>query len=216
MAKSAYVNFRTDQEVKEKAEKIYAAFGLGLGDALNMFLRRSVMVGGCPFDLRLPEYSDEEDIQTEEKTVMDSPKDSSQKIEIETREILSSEIVEDEDEENDEWFSDDDDEDYDEEDDDDEGFVELDPNDPDAKSVFDALRERGMLAEPSSGDASAQKKQRVLRRGNEVRVEEILSRPILGHSEPPSVVQSPPAKKPGRNDPCWCGSKKKYKKCHGR
>jgi preprotein translocase subunit SecA len=22
-------------------------------------------------------------------------------------------------------------------------------------------------------------------------------------------------KKPGRNDPCWCGSKKKYKRCHG-
>ncbi len=21
---------------------------------------------------------------------------------------------------------------------------------------------------------------------------------------------------PGRNDPCWCGSGKKYKKCHGR
>ena len=21
-------------------------------------------------------------------------------------------------------------------------------------------------------------------------------------------------KKPGRNDPCWCGSGKKYKKCH--
>ncbi|WP_295250562.1 SEC-C metal-binding domain-containing protein, partial [Ruminococcus sp.] len=20
--------------------------------------------------------------------------------------------------------------------------------------------------------------------------------------------------KPGRNDPCWCGSGKKYKKCH--
>ena len=24
----------------------------------------------------------------------------------------------------------------------------------------------------------------------------------------------PPAAKPGRNDPCWCGSGKKYKKCH--
>ena len=24
----------------------------------------------------------------------------------------------------------------------------------------------------------------------------------------------PPAVKPGRNDPCWCGSGKKYKKCH--
>ena len=23
-------------------------------------------------------------------------------------------------------------------------------------------------------------------------------------------------KKPGRNDPCWCGSGKKYKKCHGK
>ncbi len=25
-----------------------------------------------------------------------------------------------------------------------------------------------------------------------------------------------PAQKPGRNDPCYCGSGKKYKKCHGR
>ncbi|MBN1563106.1 MAG: SEC-C domain-containing protein [Anaerolineae bacterium] len=23
-------------------------------------------------------------------------------------------------------------------------------------------------------------------------------------------------KRPGRNDPCWCGSGKKYKKCHLR
>ncbi len=23
-----------------------------------------------------------------------------------------------------------------------------------------------------------------------------------------------PAEKPGRNDPCWCGSGRKYKKCH--
>lgn len=23
-----------------------------------------------------------------------------------------------------------------------------------------------------------------------------------------------PAVKPGRNEPCWCGSGKKYKKCH--
>ncbi|HLF55640.1 MAG TPA: SEC-C metal-binding domain-containing protein [Thermoanaerobaculia bacterium] len=22
-------------------------------------------------------------------------------------------------------------------------------------------------------------------------------------------------KTPGRNEPCWCGSGKKYKKCHG-
>jgi len=27
--------------------------------------------------------------------------------------------------------------------------------------------------------------------------------------------EAPPARKPGRNDPCPCGSGKKYKKCHG-
>ena len=24
-----------------------------------------------------------------------------------------------------------------------------------------------------------------------------------------------PAVRPGRNEPCWCGSGRKYKKCHG-
>ena len=32
----------------------------------------------------------------------------------------------------------------------------------------------------------------------------------------PSSSAGEPAQKPGRNDPCWCGSGKKYKKCHGR
>ena len=31
-------------------------------------------------------------------------------------------------------------------------------------------------------------------------------------AEPPQPA--PPARKPGRNDPCWCGSGKKYKRCH--
>ncbi len=26
--------------------------------------------------------------------------------------------------------------------------------------------------------------------------------------------RDPDAERPGRNDPCWCGSEKKYKKCH--
>jgi preprotein translocase subunit SecA len=36
----------------------------------------------------------------------------------------------------------------------------------------------------------------------------------------PDVLQAPIVKsdreKLGRNDPCWCGSGKKYKQCHGR
>jgi uncharacterized protein len=31
----------------------------------------------------------------------------------------------------------------------------------------------------------------------------------------PAVEQRRTEAEPGRNDPCWCGSGKKYKKCHG-
>jgi len=36
----------------------------------------------------------------------------------------------------------------------------------------------------------------------------------LDRPAPSNVTGLPPSKKPGRNDPCWCGSGKKYKKCH--
>ncbi len=32
--------------------------------------------------------------------------------------------------------------------------------------------------------------------------------------EPESPISPPKRERPGRNDPCWCGSGKKYKKCH--
>jgi preprotein translocase subunit SecA len=32
---------------------------------------------------------------------------------------------------------------------------------------------------------------------------------------PVAVQTSSPHQKVGRNDPCWCGSGKKFKKCHG-
>ncbi|HSM15199.1 MAG TPA: preprotein translocase subunit SecA [Thermoanaerobaculia bacterium] len=41
--------------------------------------------------------------------------------------------------------------------------------------------------------------------------------PFGSASTPPSAPSQPVRveKTPGRNDPCWCGSGKKYKKCHG-
>ena len=32
------------------------------------------------------------------------------------------------------------------------------------------------------------------------------------NAPPPAM---PPARVPGRNEPCWCGSGKKFKRCHG-
>jgi preprotein translocase subunit SecA len=37
-----------------------------------------------------------------------------------------------------------------------------------------------------------------------------------GGRGPAAAAAAPPSKLPGRNDPCYCGSGIKYKKCHGR
>ncbi|MDR7544458.1 MAG: preprotein translocase subunit SecA [Armatimonadota bacterium] len=44
------------------------------------------------------------------------------------------------------------------------------------------------------------------------------ARPVASAREPAAVGARPSGghHKIGRNDPCWCGSGKKYKKCHGR
>ena len=46
---------------------------------------------------------------------------------------------------------------------------------------------------------------------------EVLGADIEKLKNPVVVVQKPrDVKEPGRNDPCWCGSGKKHKKCHGK
>jgi len=59
MAKTAVLNIRTDPETKLSAEKLFKMFGITITDAVNMFLRQSLMVGGLPFELRQPRYNAE-------------------------------------------------------------------------------------------------------------------------------------------------------------
>lgn len=47
------LNIRTDKDIKEAAEKIYAGLGLNMSTAINMFLRASIRESGIPFDLKL-------------------------------------------------------------------------------------------------------------------------------------------------------------------
>ena len=54
MAKTATLNIRTDPAVKAQAEQVYRNFGITLTDAVNIFLHKSVMEGGLPFDMRQP------------------------------------------------------------------------------------------------------------------------------------------------------------------
>jgi len=66
MAKNANLYIRTDPETKAGAEKLFATFGITISDAVNMFLRQSLLVGGLPFELRQPRYNAETEAAIQE------------------------------------------------------------------------------------------------------------------------------------------------------
>ena len=43
-----------NKEIKLKAQKILAQYGLTLSDAVNIFLAQVVMEGGIPFEVKIP------------------------------------------------------------------------------------------------------------------------------------------------------------------
>ena len=47
------LNIRTDKDVKEQADKIFAELGLNMTTAVNMFLRTTIREHGIPFALKL-------------------------------------------------------------------------------------------------------------------------------------------------------------------
>ncbi len=59
MAKTANLNIRIDPETKSGAEQLFSSFGITVTDAVNIFLRQSLMVGGLPFEMKQPRYNAE-------------------------------------------------------------------------------------------------------------------------------------------------------------
>ena len=53
MADTTTFTVRMDRDVKRECEAIYGELGLNLTTAINIFLRKSMRVGGFPFDIRL-------------------------------------------------------------------------------------------------------------------------------------------------------------------
>ena len=51
MTRSAVMNFRIEPELKASAEELFGSFGLTVTDAVNVFLRQSLMRGGFPFEI---------------------------------------------------------------------------------------------------------------------------------------------------------------------
>jgi len=51
MSRSAVLNLRIEPEIKAEAEELFGSFGLTVTDAVNVFLRQSLMRGGFPFEI---------------------------------------------------------------------------------------------------------------------------------------------------------------------
>ena len=52
------IQFRTDETTKSKSSEIFQQLGITMSDAINMFLRQSILHGGLPFELKLPKYNE--------------------------------------------------------------------------------------------------------------------------------------------------------------
>lgn len=50
---TANLNIRTDKEIKDQAEQIFAELGITMSTAVNIFLRTAVREHGIPFALKL-------------------------------------------------------------------------------------------------------------------------------------------------------------------
>ena len=66
MLKTANLHIRIDPETKSGAEELFSTFGITVSDAVIMFLRQSLLVGGLPFELRQPRYNAETEAAIQE------------------------------------------------------------------------------------------------------------------------------------------------------
>ncbi|MGI6327168.1 MAG: type II toxin-antitoxin system RelB/DinJ family antitoxin [Saccharofermentanales bacterium] len=58
-AKTANINIRIDPETKANAEQLFSKFGITVTDAINIFLHKSIMEGGLPFEVKEPAFNSE-------------------------------------------------------------------------------------------------------------------------------------------------------------
>ncbi|WP_158682788.1 type II toxin-antitoxin system RelB/DinJ family antitoxin [Lactobacillus sp. CBA3606] len=54
-SKNIAISFRVNEQDKRQAALIYEALGLNLSTAFSMFLKRTIAVGGVPFDVTNPD-----------------------------------------------------------------------------------------------------------------------------------------------------------------
>lgn len=54
MAKTAYINMRIDENIKNESESILNELGLNISSAIDLFLIQIIQKNGLPFEVKLP------------------------------------------------------------------------------------------------------------------------------------------------------------------
>ena len=66
MAKTSNLNMRIDPALREQAEEIFKSLGFTVTTAVNMFLAKSIMENGLPFEVKQPRYNAETEAAMED------------------------------------------------------------------------------------------------------------------------------------------------------
>lgn len=53
--RTAIVQIKTESDTKEKCSRLFEALGINISDAVNMFFKQSLLHGGLPFEVALPQ-----------------------------------------------------------------------------------------------------------------------------------------------------------------
>lgn len=59
MAKTSSMHIRVEPKVKEEAEKILNNLGMNSTEAINIYLKQIILNSGIPFEIKLPQFSNE-------------------------------------------------------------------------------------------------------------------------------------------------------------
>lgn len=71
LIKDTNFNMRMNSQKKVNLESLFSQLGMTLPEAVNIFFENSLLVGGLPFDVRIPRFNREtEDAIQESKDIM--------------------------------------------------------------------------------------------------------------------------------------------------
>jgi len=57
------ISFQIEEELKEEAEKLFSEIGMTVEEALNIFIKRSVIEKSIPFEIRLDVFIKEDNLE---------------------------------------------------------------------------------------------------------------------------------------------------------